>query len=93
MAEAGTWSTHWIDWTLAAIAIALGVYHLYALHRHRRLVDRLSQHQSETIRNLHGFLLGLKAALDPKTTVSVNDRLGYITKRDEEFLRIAKGDQ
>jgi hypothetical protein len=58
--------------------------------RQRKIVDRLSQHQSETIHNLHGLLLGLKASPGVNLT-QVNDRLEFIRQRGEEFKRISSG--
>jgi hypothetical protein len=54
--------------------------------------NRLLQHQTETIQNLKGFLLGVRVW----TTVNVkqvDDRLQYIKEQGEKFARIDRGEE
>jgi hypothetical protein len=78
-----------IGWIIGVIGIAVGIFGVVDARRQRKIVDRLSQHQSETIHNLHGLLLGLKASPGVNLT-QVNDRLEFIRQRGEEFKRIAR---
>ena len=79
-----------VGWVIGGISIVIGIAGILDARRQRNIVERLSQHQSETIQNLHGFLLGLKSA--PTVSVmQVNDRLQFIKDREAEFKRIAAG--
>jgi hypothetical protein len=53
----------------------------------RKKSDRLSQHQAETIRELNGFLLGMKSWSTVDLTL-VNDRLQYIKERNDKFNQL-----
>src|ERR1700722_9742022 len=44
-----------VGWVIGGISIVIGIAGILDARRQRNIVERLSQHQSETIQNLHGF--------------------------------------
>lgn len=71
-------------------SLLIGVAGFIDARRQRDIVQRLLQHQSETIQNLHGFLLGMKVSPEVNLT-QLNDRLEFIKHRAAEFENISKG--
>jgi hypothetical protein len=49
-----------VGWVIGVIGIVVGIIGILDARRQRALGERLSQHQSETIHNLRGFLLAVK---------------------------------
>jgi hypothetical protein len=77
-----------IGWLIGLVGIAVGIFAVFDVRRRRKIAERLIQYQSETIHNLHGFILGLKASPTVDVT-QVNDRLEFVKQRSEEFKRMS----
>ena len=75
---------------IGVVGVAVGCWGIVDARRQRNIGDRLSQHQSETIHNLYGFLMGLKTS--PLINLDqINYRLEFIKRREAEFRKIGSG--
>lgn len=81
-----------VGWIIGLIGLGAACYWGQDARTRRAKSDRLLQHQAETIRELYGFLYGMRgwATIDAG---KVNDRLQYISQRDAKFARIEKGEE
>jgi hypothetical protein len=81
-----------VGWAIGGIGIIVGIIGLLDSRRQRATVGRISQHQSETIHNLRGFLLAVKGR-NTVNVAQVNDRLQFIKEHEDGFNQISTGKQ